>query len=99
MKSIKIEVIDGSIHSGEHIYTKGDIFEIDEKEGKRLIENKIGREVLKAVAVAETEEKTADGSTQVAQGQEQTNPQDTQADVFGKISDELSDQNKNKGKK
>ena len=91
MKTIKIEVIDGSIHDGDKVYTKGDVFEIDEKFAKNLIESKVAKEVVAEVKAKNTlptsnvETKTNDAKTK-----------DNQAEVFGKIDEDLNEKKSKK---
>jgi hypothetical protein len=97
MKSIKIEVIDGCIHFDDKVYIKGEIFEIDEKNAKNLIENKVAKEVEKIDQKLKTNTKSANDKNE-AQSQGQTEIPDAQTDVFGKINEDLNSQNQDKDK-
>lgn len=104
MKLMKIEVIDGSIHFGDKIYTKGDVFEIDEKHAKNLIENKVAKEFVKVEIEAKAKNvlpnvEVARDSTADQGVQDGKDAKDIQAEVFGKINEDLQDPNKDKGKK
>ena len=83
MKTVKIEVIDGSIHTGDKIHIKGDIFEIDEKFAKSLIESNVAKEVA-----AETKTKNTANAD--------AGKKDKQDDVFGKINNDLDGKDKDK---
>jgi hypothetical protein len=63
-KSVEVvEVIDGCIHFDGKVYVKGDVFNIDEKFAKDLIESKVAREVQKEVEItpADQEKDSQDG--------------------------------------